>query len=64
MARQNRFAVLWLSQDGEPELVARPVAYFRTLEEAKDFAAEYAGDTAGGYVAIHDLFTEIFVEGR
>jgi hypothetical protein len=58
----KRYSVLWLSRDGEPELVARPVARFRTLQNARDFATEYAADTSGGFVAIRDNETDTFIE--
>jgi hypothetical protein len=62
MRQVNRFAVYWLSQDGEPELVARPIAHFPTLDEARDFGTEYASDTSGGYVALKDRETDIWIE--
>lgn len=35
-----------------------PIGHFSTLREAKDFAAEYAADTAQGYAAIKNLTTD------
>lgn len=59
--RYRRYVVYWLSMDGEPELVSRPVAFFPTLDAARAFATEYAADTSGGYVALHDSDTDTWL---
>ncbi len=62
--RSRPYRVDLITQDGEPQPVHRPYAYFKSVQDAQDWICEYLSDTDldGAYLALYDRTIEQYVD--